>query len=108
MPRRPNPNLAAWIAEYEAGATLHEIATAHNRTQPGIWLALKRAGVAMRPKGSTPGVKKRSSHWHADAIAARERGEPFESIAARVFRSPSAVKIAVYRHRQRAADEARV
>jgi hypothetical protein len=104
MPRPANPALPQWIAAYEAGATCPEIAAAHSMSPIGIWTALKKAGVAMRPAGGGRlGLKRRTSAWHADAVAARERGDLYKVIAYRVGRSENTVRAAVRLHRHRRA-----
>lgn len=101
--RPANPNLPRWISLYERGATVTRIADGYGLTPSAVSQALRKAGVPMRPQGAQAGRKPITSAWHADAIAAQERGETYESIAARVFRSPEAVRSAVWRHRRQQA-----
>ena len=87
MPRPVNPCLSQWIAAYEAGATTYEIADEHDRTQPVVFRALKKAGVQMRRCGRRPDTSMRNR-----SVQLKAEGVETVLIAERIGRAAQTVR----------------
>ena len=75
-----------WVARYQAGETLQQIATSAGVSLQTVWSHLQKQGVPMRPRGNVRGTKlsrKGRPSWHAEAVALRAQGLTLKAIGQR-------------------------